>query len=146
MESIVRGHSTLGKLILLRRKTQNPVCVVQDQSDSFNYVELDINLEQSIQRASKSQGGIVDQTRMFAVVVEFELSPMRSSSHRRTAVRSQMSGLWSIIRPSYTWSIKAVIFYANISRLLDFVQAVAKPVIIKASGVRKKNKYLCAYC
>ena len=35
--------------------------------DNFNYVELDIKLEQSIQRASKSQ------TLMFAVVAEFEL-------------------------------------------------------------------------
>ena len=46
---------------------------MQDWSDSFNYVELDITLEKSIQRASKSQGGIVGQTRMFVVVVEFGL-------------------------------------------------------------------------
>ena len=35
--------------------------------DNFNYVESDIKLEQSIQRASKTQ------TLMFAVVAEFEL-------------------------------------------------------------------------
>ena len=33
-------------------------------------------------------------------------------------------------------TIKAVICYASVSRLLDFVQAVANPFIIKASGVR----------
>ena len=36
-------------------------------------------------------------------------------------------------------SIKAVICYANVSRLLDFVGAVANPFIIKASGVRLNN-------
>jgi len=36
-------------------------------------------------------------------------------------------------------SIKAVIFYVNISSLLDFVRAVAIPFIIKASGVRLRN-------
>ena len=49
------------------------ICVVHDRSDSFNYVRLDIKLRQSTQRALKSQGGIVGQTRMIAVVVEFEL-------------------------------------------------------------------------
>ena len=33
-------------------------------------------------------------------------------------------------------NIKAVIFDANVSRLLDFVRAVANPFIINASGVR----------
>ena len=33
-------------------------------------------------------------------------------------------------------SIKAVMFDANVSRLLDFVRAVANSFIIKASGVR----------
>ena len=46
--------------------------MVQDRSDSFNYVELDIKFEQSIQRASNSQGGIIGQSRMFAVVMEFD--------------------------------------------------------------------------
>ena len=36
-------------------------------------------------------------------------------------------------------SIKAVIFDANISRLLDFVRAAANPFIVKASGVRLHN-------
>ena len=47
--------------------------VVRDRRGSFNSVELDRKLEQSIQRASKSQGGIVGQPRMFAVVKELEL-------------------------------------------------------------------------
>ena len=55
-------------------------------SDSVNYVELYIKLEQSIQRASKSQ------TLMFAVVAEFELISHEILIIRTTAVSSQMSG------------------------------------------------------
>jgi hypothetical protein len=47
--------------------------VVRDRRGNFNSVELDRKLEQSIQRASKSQGSIVGQHRMFAVVVKLEL-------------------------------------------------------------------------
>ena len=47
--------------------------VVRDRRGSFNSVELNRKLEQSIQRASKSQGSIVGQPRMFAVVVKLEL-------------------------------------------------------------------------
>ncbi len=47
--------------------------VVRDHVGSFNAVAPDMKLEQSIQRASKSQGGIVGQTRNSAVVVDWEL-------------------------------------------------------------------------
>ena len=47
--------------------------VVRDRRGSFNSVELDRKLEQSIQRASKSQGDIVGQPRMFAIAMELEL-------------------------------------------------------------------------
>ena len=36
-------------------------------------------------------------------------------------------------------SIKAIIFDANVSSLIDFVRAVAIPFIIKASVVRLRN-------
>ena len=36
-------------------------------------------------------------------------------------------------------SIKAVIFYPDVSRLLDCVRAASNPFIIKASGVRLHN-------
>ncbi len=47
--------------------------VVKDRDGSFNAVAPDMKLEQSIQRASKSQGGIVGQTRNSEVVVECQL-------------------------------------------------------------------------
>jgi len=47
--------------------------VVRDRMGSFTCVELDMKLELSIQRTSKSQGGIVGRTRMLSVVVELEL-------------------------------------------------------------------------
>ena len=110
---------------------------MQDRSDSFNYVELYVKLEQSIQRALKSQGGIVGQTRKFAVVVEFELisheliqNNCRKLTKERT-IEHHKSIMYHELR-----SIKAVISDDNVSRLLDFVQAVANPFIIKAPGVR----------
>ena len=104
--------------------------------DSFNYVELDIKLEQSIQRASKSQ------TPMFAVVAEFELishdilliqnncrklTDERMMEHHKTVIYQELG------------SITAVICDAKVSRLLDFVRAVANPFIIKASDIRLHN-------
>ena len=110
--------------------------------DSFNDVELDIKLEQSIQRASKSQGGIVGQTRMFAVVAEFELISydilIMQNNCRKLTNERMMEHHKTIIYQEHR-SIKAVMFDANVSRLLDFVRAVANPFIIKASGVRLHN-------
>ena len=54
----------------LYRKFMMSEFVVRDHTGSFNSVAPDMNLEQSIQRASKSQGGIIGQTRNSAVVVE----------------------------------------------------------------------------
>ena len=92
---------------------------MQDWSDSFNYVELDIRLEQSIQRASKSQGGIVGQTRMFAVVVEFELIShdiLLIQNNCRKLTSERMMEHHKTIMYQELRSIKAVIFNANVSR------------------------------
>ena len=94
------------------------MCIVQDRRHSFNYVELDMKLEQAIQRASKSHVGIVGQTRMFAVVVELELifheilliqnncpklTNKRMMEHHKTIMYRELR------------SIKADILYANVS-------------------------------
>jgi len=104
--------------------------------DNFNYVELDIKLEQSIQRASKSQ------TLMFAVVAEFELISNEiliiQNKCRKLTDERMMEHHKTIIYQKLR-SIKAVMFDANVSRLLYFVRAVANPFIIKASGVRLHN-------
>ena len=112
---------------------------MQDRSDSFNYVELDIRLEQSIQRASKSQGGIVCQTRMFAVVMAVELIThefLLIQNNCRKFTNTRMMEQHKTTMYQELSSIKAVILYVNVSRLLDFVRSVANPFIIKASGVR----------
>ena len=104
--------------------------------DSFNDVELDIKLEQSIQRASKSQ------TLMFAVVAAFELIShdilILQNNCRKLTDERMMEHHKTIIYQELR-SITVVIFDANVSRLLDFVRAVANPFIIKASGVRLHN-------
>ena len=86
--------------------------------DSFNYVELDIKLEQSIQRASKSQ------TLMFAVVAEFELISheilLTQNNCRKLTDERMMEHRKTIIYQEIR-SITAVIFDAKVSRLLDFV-------------------------
>ena len=104
--------------------------------DSFNYVELDIKLEQSIQRASKSH------TLMFAVVAEFELISheiLIIQNNCRKLTDERMMEHHKTIIYQESRSITAVIFDANVSRLLDFVRAVANPFIIKAFGVRLHN-------
>ena len=115
---------------------------VQDRSDSFNYIELDIKFEQTIQRASKSQIGIVSQTRMFAVVVEFELifhEILLIQNNCRNLTIERMVEHYKTIMYQELRRIKAVIFYANVSRLLDFARAASNPFIIKASRVRLYN-------
>ena len=115
---------------------------MQDRSDSFNDVKLDITLEQSIQRASKSQVGIVGRIRMFAVVVESELiyhAILLIQNICRKLTNERMMEHHKTIMYQELRSIKAVIFDANVSRLLDFVRALANPFIIKASGVRLHN-------
>lgn len=48
--------------------------VVKDKADGyFNAVAPDMKLEQSIQRASKSAGGIVGQTRNLRAMFEWQL-------------------------------------------------------------------------
>ena len=111
----------------------------EDRNDSFNYVELYLNLEKSIQRVSKSQGCIVGTTRMFAVVVESELisddillilnncrklTNERIMEHHKTVMYRELR------------NITADFVDANVSRLLDVVLAVANPFINKAFGVR----------
>ena len=104
--------------------------------DSFNDVELDIKLEQSIQRASKSQ------TLMFAVVAEFELISHEiliiQNNCRKLTDERMMEHHKTIIYQELR-SITTVIFDANVSRLLDFVRAVTHPFISNASGVRLHN-------
>ena len=111
--------------VVLSMKTQLleaevSVFVVQDRSDSLNYVELDIKLEQSIQQASMNQGGIVVQTQMYAVVVEFELishdllliqNNCRKLRNERMMERHE-TNMYQELR-----SIRAGIFDANVSRL-----------------------------
>ena len=88
-----------------------------------NYVELDIKSEQSIQRASKSQGGITGQSRMFAVVVESELI-----SDEIMLIQNNCRKLTNVMYRELR-NVKAVIFYASVSRLLDFVRAVANETV-----------------
>ena len=84
--------------------------------DSFNDVELDIKLEQSIQRASKSQ------TLMFAVVAEFELisheiliiqnncrklTDERMMEHHKTIIYQELRSITAVIFDGIVFIIKA---------------------------------------
>ena len=100
---------------------------MQDRSDSFNYVELDIKLKQPIQRASKNQVAIIGQSRMFAVVVVSELISddillIQNNCRKLTNERMMEHHKTSMYRELR--NIKAVIFDANVGRLLDFVPFV----------------------
>ena len=91
---------------------------------SFNSWKPDMKLKQSIQRASKREGGIVGQTRNSAVVVEWErisheilliqtnfreLTNERVINHRETSMHHELRGN------------NGVIFYANVSSSFDCV-------------------------
>ena len=91
-----------------------------------------MKLEQSIQRASKSEGGSVGQTRNSAVVVECELifheilrilnnfrtfTYERVMDHRETSMHHELRGN------------KGVIFDVNVSNLLVFVLSLSQPLV-----------------
>ena len=116
--------------------------VVRDHPGSFNSVAPDMKLEQSIQRASKSQGGIVGQTRNSAVAVEWELifheilliqnnfrelTNERVMNHRETSMHHELRGN------------KSVIYNNNMLKLLDFVRERANPFIITVPGIQHHN-------
>ena len=109
--------------------------VVRDHTGSFNSVAPDMKLEQSIQRASKSQGGIIGQTRNSAVVVEWELifheilliqnnfrelTNERLMDHSENTIHHELRGN------------KGIIYNSNVKKLPDFVRALANPFIITA--------------
>ena len=76
---------------------------------------------------------------MFAVVVESDLISddiLLIQNNCRKFTNERMMEHHKTIMYRELRRIKAVIFDANVSRLLDFVPAVANPFIIKASGVR----------
>ena len=79
---------------------------------------------------------------MFAVVVEFELISheiLLIQNNCRKLTNERMVEHHKTITYRELRRIETVIFEAKVSRLLDFVQAVANPFIIKASGVRLHN-------
>jgi len=77
---------------------------------------------------------------MFAVVVEFELISheiLLIQNCRKLSNERMTEHHMNIMYQEHQF--KAVTFDANVSRLLDFVRAVANPFIIKASGIRLHN-------
>ena len=71
---VLRGETQVldAEYLRLYRRFTISTCVVRDLMGSFNCVELDMKLEQFIQRAPKNQGGIIGQTRTLPVMVEWE--------------------------------------------------------------------------
>ena len=115
--------------------------VVRDHTGSFNFVAPDMKLEQSIQRASKSQGGIIGQTRN-SVVVDWELifhkilliqnnfrelTNERLMDHSENTIHHELRGN------------KGMIYNSNVMKLLDFVRARANPFIITAPCTKLHN-------
>ena len=123
----------------LYRRFTISTCVVQDLVGSFNCVELDMKLEQSIQRASISQGGIVGQTRNLAVVVEWGLTfheVLLIQNNCRELTNERLVERHKTTMYQEQGDNVDVTFDSNICRLLDFVRALANLFIIKASEVR----------
>ncbi len=116
--------------------------VVKDRSGSFNAVAPDMKLEPSIQRASKSQGGIVGQARNSGIVVEWQLlfhevlsisnifralTNERLMDHLETSIHHELSGK------------KGQLFVNNVAQLLDFVQSRNNPFFTPVPGIQLHN-------
>jgi hypothetical protein len=117
--------------------------VVKDHAGSFNAVAPDMKLEQSIQRASKSKGGIVGNTRKTTVVIEWQLifheillisnilrqmTKDKSMDHSESAdIHHDMIGR------------KADLLNNNVARLLDFVCSRGNPFVVPVPGIKLHN-------
>ncbi len=117
--------------------------VVKDRAGCFNAVAPDMKLEQSIQRASKSKGGVVGQTRNTAVVVEWQLifheilliaNNLREMTNERSMDHSESANVHHDLIGR-----KAEHLNNNVARLLDFVSNRGNPFIIQAPGIKLHN-------
>ena len=117
--------------------------VVKDCHGCFNAVAPDMKLEQSIQRSSKSKGGIVGQTRNTAVVVEWQLIfheiLLISNNLREMTNDSSMDHSESAKIHHDLIGQKAEHLNKNVARLLDFVSNKGNPFIIEVPGVKLHN-------
>ena len=112
--------------------------VVRDHTGSFYSVVPDMKLEQSIQRASTGQVGIIGLTRN-SVVVEWELIfheilLIQNNFREFTYERLMDHTIHHELRGN-----KGMIYNSNVMKLLDFVRARANPFIITAPCLRLHN-------
>ena len=117
--------------------------VVKDRAGCLNAVPPDMKLEPSIQRASKSKGGIVGLTRNTAVVVEWQLIfheiLLISNNLREMTNDSSMDHSESAKVHHDLIGRKAEHLNKNVTRLLDFVCNRGNPFIIEAPGIKLHN-------
>ena len=117
--------------------------VVKDHTGFFNAVAPDMKLEQTIQRASKSKGGIVGNTRNSAIVVEWQLIfheiLLISNNLRALTNDSSMDHSESAAVHHDLVGKKAEHLNKNVAKLLDFVSSRGNPFIIEAPGIKLHN-------
>ena len=115
--------------------------VIKDhESGCFHAVAPDMKLEQSIQRSSKSAGGIVGQTRNLNFMVEWQLifheiilisNNFRDMMHDTSMNHSEVANIHHDLTGS-----KAVVLHEHVNKLLDFVKGKGNPYVIKAPGIK----------
>jgi hypothetical protein len=117
--------------------------VIKDHTGCFNAVAPDMKLEQTIQRASKSTGGIVGQTKNSAIVVEWQLIfheiLLISNNLRALTNDSSMDHSESAAVHHDLVGKKAEHVNKNVAKLLDFVSSRGNPFIIEAPGLKLHN-------
>ncbi len=117
--------------------------VVKDHAGCFNAVAPDMKLEQSIQRASKSKGGLVGQTKNLAVVVEWQLifhevllisNNLREMVNDRSMDHSESAKVHHDLIGQNAENLNK-----NVTQLLDFVCGRGNPFIVQAPGIKLHN-------
>lgn len=118
--------------------------VVKDKgAGNFNAVAPDMKLEQSIQRSSKSVGGIVGQTKNLAIAVEWQLI-----FHEILLISNNFREIMNDISMDHSESArvhheltgrKADMLNKNVARLLDYVNGKGNPYIIEVPGIKLHN-------
>lgn len=115
--------------------------VVKDRADGyFNAVSPDMKLEQSIQRASKSSGGIVGKTRSLSAMFEWQLifhEILLISNNLRDIVNdtSMKHSESTRVHHELTGS-RAQKLNENVSKLLDFLRDRGNPYIINVPLIK----------
>ena len=125
------------------RHLQAGFFVVQDKdAGMFNAVSGDMKLEQTSQRSSKGDGGIVGQTKSASYITEWQIvfhEIVAISNNFRAMIHdSTMSHLETHVHHELSGS-KGFHLHKHLKQLFDFIKDKGNPFVIIAPGIKLHN-------